>query len=55
MIKPIKDERYKFEMVIPMMRWVDFQRIRHIFPGVRGESMPHYFRRLALWLKEQEK
>lgn len=46
---------YKFARVRLNIRWVDYMRLRHIFPAVRGESVASYFTRLAMWLKEQQK
>ena len=42
---------YKFEQKIIRMRWVDYQRIRAVFPAMRAETMQSYFRRFALWIQ----
>ena len=47
MIKKINDTRYKFDMVKVQFRWVDYEKIRAIFPAFKGESAQAYFRRLA--------
>ena len=52
MVKPINDKRYNFLMVKLLIRWVDYERIRSVFPSERGESAASYFRRLGLWLKK---
>ena len=49
--KPIKDERYKYLMVKVIFRWVDYERIKAVFPAQRDESASSYFQRLAMWLK----
>lgn len=54
MINKSKDKRYKFAMVTAKFRWVDFVRIKYIFPAEKGESAASYFRRLALWLKNSK-
>ena len=51
-IKPIKDERYRYLMVKLTIRWVDYERLRDIFPAQRDESASSYFTRLAFFLKE---
>ena len=50
-LKPLKDERYNFKQVVIRFRWVDYQRIRAVFPAQREETAVSYFRRLALWLQ----
>ena len=42
---------YKFERVRLNIRWVDYQRIRAVFPAYKGESVMSYFRRFALWIQ----
>ena len=42
---------YKFQRVRLNIRWVDYQRIRAVFPAMREESAQSYFRRLALWIQ----
>jgi len=43
--------KYKFERVCLNIRWVDYQRIRAVFPPLREESAQAYFRRFALWVQ----
>ena len=47
MIKKINDDRYAFDMVKVQMRWVDYAKIRAVFPAFKGESARAYFQRLA--------
>ena len=47
MIKKINDIRYKYAMVKVQFRWVDYEKIRGVFPAFRGESANDYFKRLA--------
>lgn len=42
---------YKFIRVRLNIRWVDYCRIRAVFPALKGESVCDYFRRFALWLE----
>ena len=45
------ENEYKFQRVRLNIRWVDYQRIRHVFPAMKGESVMSYFRRFALWVQ----
>lgn len=47
MIKPVNDDRYKFQMVRIVARWVDWCRIREVFPAFKDESAKDYIKRLA--------
>ena len=47
--------RYNFQSITLRMRWIDFVRIKHVFPQFDNEPAWLYFRRLALWLKEKKK
>ena len=42
---------YKFERVRLNIRWVDYKRIRSVFPAYKNESVADYFRRFALWVQ----
>ena len=53
-ISPIKDTRYKFLMVIPMMRYATLQKLIRAFPSRRNESAAHYFERLAEYLEDKD-
>jgi hypothetical protein len=55
MIKPMKDRRYNYLMVKVQFRWVDWERLRDIFPADRGESASDYFQRMAKWLQEKKR
>lgn len=43
---------YKFKQSFLRIRWVDLQRLRHVFKAERKESAASYFQRLAMWLKQ---
>ena len=47
--------RHKFESITIRMRWIDFVRIKKVYPEFPNETAQSYFRRLAMWLKEQKK
>ncbi len=51
MIKPTSEPAYKFEQVKFRIRWVDYMKLRNIFPTEKGESAASYFKRLAKWLQ----
>ena len=42
---------YKYQRIRLNIRWVDYQRIRAVFPAMREESAMSYFRRFALWVQ----
>lgn len=53
-INPIQDRRYKWLMVIPMMKWSTLLRFKREFPATKGESAASYFERLSKWLEEKK-
>ena len=55
-MKPSKDsKKYKFDRVQLRIRWVDYEKIRHIFPPMENESCANYFMRFAIWLQEENR
>lgn len=52
--KPVKDKRYKFLMCRLQIRWVDYIRLKNIFPQTSHESASSYFRRLSLFLASMD-
>lgn len=47
-------KRNGFETQTVRMRWIDYARIRAVYPPLENETAFNYFRRLALWLKENK-
>ena len=46
--KPITDSKgYKYLQVQVRFRWVDYEKIRSVFPAFKDESAASYFKRLA--------
>ena len=55
MMENVVKMTYKYEQFMMRVRWVDYCRLRHIFPVAYKDEPAHiYFRRLVLYLKEKK-